>query len=487
MCDFMAASSRTSRNVPHRRLDFVSAVMLTLALCPTGTLAQESRPNILFIAVDDLRPELGCYGAGHIVSPNIDRLAQQSVRFDRAYCSVPTCGASRASLFTSLRPTPTRFVNASTSAEHDAPGITTLNAHFKNHGYHTVSLGKVFHTPEDCAAGWSEPAWVPADIPFFHRAENRKLHEERVRVGEKPDRGPAWESADLAEANYEDGAIADRALRDLRRLGQHDKPFLLAVGFKKPHLPFVAPQKYWELYDHQQITLPKNYFVPENAPPESIHSWGELRHYSGIPTAGPVSQHAAKMLIHGYYACVSFVDAQIGRLLDELQVLGIADNTIVMLWGDHGWNLGEHTLWCKHSCYEVSMRVPLLVRAPGINAGSTRGLTELIDLYPTLCDLSGLPKPGHLQGKSFVPLLRDPSRNWKRAVYGRFKAGDTVRTNRFRYSHYAGADGETNSRMMYDHQVDPNENRNIADSIDPKTISKHEKLLNDLQSNLMVQ
>lgn len=459
----------------------LALVMTFFAHLPDAWGVQNSRPNVLFIAVDDLRPELGCYGKSRILSPQIDRLAKQSVRFDRAYCMVPTCGASRASLFTGLRPTPTRFLTADTSAATDAPGVTTLNTHFKNHGYHTISLGKVFHTPEDNANGWTDPAWIPTGIPPFHRDENIKLHERRVKVGEKPDRGPAWESTELPDSQYEDGAIAQRAIDDLRKRSQSNQPFFLAVGFKKPHLPFVSPKKYWDLYNHEAISLPDNNFVPENAPQESIHTWGELRHYAGIPTTGPCSEETARMLVHGYYACVSFVDAQVGRVLDELDTLGLSDNTIVMLWGDHGWNLGEHTLWCKHSCYEVSMRVPLLVRVPGIKPASTGGMTELIDMYPTLCDLADLPQPDHLQGKSFVPLLRKPNQPWKSAVYGRFKQGDTVRTERFRFTQYSDKDGKNVSQMLYDHELDPDENRNISDSeISAKAVAMHNRLLENV-------
>jgi arylsulfatase A-like enzyme len=349
-----------------------------------------------------------------------------------------------------------------------------------------VSLGKVFHTPDDNADGWSDPAWVPSDIPFYQRAENMKLHAERLQVGEKPDRGPAWEFADLPDWRYEDGAIAQRAVDDLQRLSNQVRPFFLAVGFKKPHLPFVAPQKYWDLYDRSSISLPTNGFVPENAPAESIHTWGELRHYSGIPTSGPVSDETARNLIHGYYACASFVDAQVGRVLDELDALGLADDTIVMLWGDHGWNLGEHTLWCKHSCYEVSLRVPLLVRVPGIAGNtSTRGLTELIDLYPTLCELAGIPQPEHLQGVSFVPLLSDPTQSWKPAVFGRFKKGDTVRTNRYRFSQFSTETGTPISNMMYDHALDPNENKNIvADSSSADSVALHARMLDQMLAEL---
>jgi iduronate 2-sulfatase len=420
------------------------------------------RQNVLFIAVDDLRPELGCYGKQHIHSPNIDRLATTGVLFERAYCMVPTCGASRASLMTGIRPARQRFVSYLTIAEKDAPGITTLNTHFKKNGYNTASLGKVFHNARDNAEGWSEPVWRPSGIPWYRRPENNELHEKRQKLGSRK-RGPAWESADVADDAYADGVIAERAIIDLKRLKEKDEPFLLAVGFLKPHLPFIAPKKYWDLYSHENIRLPDSYHVPKDAPKESIHTSGELRSYAGIPPKGPVSNEAARNLIHGYYACVSYTDALIGKLLSELDRLELSENTVVVLWGDHGWNLGEHTLWCKHSCYETSMQIPLIVRAPGIDGGQRRSkLVESIDLYPTLCELTGLPLPKHLQGDSLVTLMKDRNAVWKSAAVGRFQDGDTIRTDDFRFTEYTNKNGKRTSQMLYDYATDPGENVNVA-------------------------
>ena len=441
----------------------LSLLVVVVLMASAGLVrAESSRPNVLFIAVDDLRPELACYGKQHIHSPSIDRLAASGVLFERAYCMVPTCGASRASLMTGIRPARNRFVTYQTWAEKDAPGITTLNTQFHTNGYFTRSLGKVFHHPTDNAKGWSEPAWRPKDVPWYRRSENAKLHEQRQKQGSRT-RGPAWESADVDDNAYADGVLAEQAIADLQRLRSGDEPFFLAVGFFKPHLPFIAPQKYWDLYDREQIRIPDNYHPPKDAPAESIHSSGELRAYAGIPAKGPVSDETARNLIHGYYACVSYTDAQIGRLLDELDRLKLADNTVVVLWGDHGWNLGEHTLWCKHSCYETSMQIPLIVRAPGIDGGQKRsGLIETIDLYPTLCELAGLPKPDHLQGQSFATLLRDPNADWKTAAVGRFGNGDTIRTDGFRFTEYRDGKGKLTSRMLYDHKTDHGENANVA-------------------------
>jgi arylsulfatase A-like enzyme len=362
---------------------------------------------------------------------------------------------------TGLRPARERFVTFTANAQEETPGITTLNTHFKNNGYHTVSNGKVFHHAQDNAHGWSEDVWKPTDNGLSYRLEeNQKIAEESANK-----RGPPLESADAPELDYPDGQIAAKAIDDLRRLKEKEEPFFLAVGFYKPHLPFVAPKKYWDLYDRDSIHLPSNYHPPKDAPKEAIHNSGELRSYAGVPAKGPVSDKMARDLIHGYYACVSFTDAQVGKVLDELERLGLAENTIVILWGDHGWNLAEHTLWCKHSCFETSMHAPLIVRAPGVTKGGqrTKALTEFIDIYPSLSELAGLPLPAHLQGKSFVPLLKNPELVGKPAAIGRFKAGDTIRTDHYRFSEYTKSNGEYKSRMLYDHQQDPGENTNIAE------------------------
>lgn len=460
---------------------FAAAIAVSAAISAVSAVAQTtpSRPNVLFIAVDDLRPELNCYGRSHIRSPNIDSLAAEGVVFERAYCMVPTCGASRASLMTGLRPSRHRFVNYLTRADKDVRGTTTLNTHFKNHDYYTVSDGKVFHHAADNVAGWSEKPWRPRG-GGYQLAENRQLHG-RVGPRGKKLRGPAYEAADVDDDQYTDGMIAEKAISDLKRLTQDEQPFFLAVGFMKPHLPFVAPQKYWDLYNRDDIQLPPNYQLPKNAPSEAVHNSGELRAYHGIPAKGAVSDETARAMIHGYYACVSFVDAQIGRVLDELERLGVADKTVVVLWGDHGWNLGDHTMWCKHSCFESSLHAPLVFRGPGVPEGQRRAnLVEFIDIYPTLCDLSGLEPPDHLHGSSLVPLMRDADSEWKDAAVSRFRTGDTIRTDRFRFTKYSTEKGNPTGRMMYDHVADPLENTNVAQQPTQRdTVKSHDKALEE--------
>ena len=440
---------------------------LLIALTAGQTLADSSRPNVLFIAVDDLRPQLACYGKSFMQTPHFDQLARRGVVFERAFCMVPTCGASRASLMTSLRPTPRRFVSYTARADKEAPGVVTMNTHFKNNGYTTISLGKIFHFPDDNVAGWSQKPWRSSAKDHQKRAAEKKAIAEHKRKypQRKKVRGPAYEAADVPDDRYRDHQVASKAIEHLQEFADGDSPFFLAVGFVKPHLPFCAPQKYWDLYDFDQIDIPDNYHPPKGAPKGAVHTSGELRAYSGIPPSGPVDRDTARHLIHGYYACVSFIDAQLGRLLEALEENGLADDTIIVLWGDHGWQLGEHGMWNKHSCFETSMHTPLLVSAPGIQSGTrTAALTEFIDIYPSLCELTGIEIPGHVEGESFVPLMKDPSRAGKPYAVGRFTLGDTIRTDHYRYSEYRdqrGAGKQTGS-MLYDHRSDPDENTNVA-------------------------
>jgi iduronate 2-sulfatase len=450
--------------------------MPALLFAGQGNRAGRKRPNVLFIAVDDLRPQLGCYGHKQMISPNIDRLASDGVTFLRSYCQVPVCGASRASLLTGVRPTKDRFLGYDTWAEKDLPGALSIARHFKLNGYHTISNGKVFHHKNDCLDGWSEEPWRPKGSWLnYLLEENRKLVDQ-----DSNQRGPAYEAADVADNAYFDGMIADKGISDLRRLKAMDKPFLLALGLLKPHLPFNAPKKYWDMYKRENIDLADNPFRPKGAPDAALHNWGELRAYHGIPAKGPLSDELARALIHGYYACVSYTDAQIGRVLAELDRLGLRDDTTVILWGDHGWNLGEHGLWCKHCNFETSLHSPLIVRGLGIKAGiKTNGLTEYLDIYPSLCELCGLPLPGHLQGRSFVPLLSNPNLPWKKAVFSRYIRGDSVKTDRYRYTEWRRKDGKIYARMLYDHSVDLLENVNISELPENKEVVN--KLSNMLQ------
>ena len=406
---------------------------------------QIRKPNILFLIVDDLRPQLGCYGHANIATPNIDRLAAEGVRFSRAYCQVPVCGASRASVLSGVRPTRERFLDYRAKLDDDLPGTLTLPEHFRKHGYVALSDGKVFHHQMDSAErSWNETPWRPN--------KPGEPWQDWLLPGNQPppgstERGPAFECADVPGNAYYDGKTTEQAIQDLRRLKREDAPWFLAVGLIKPHLPFNAPKRYWDYYKREEVNLADNPFPPDNVPAKALHPWGELRNYRDVPKQGPVSDELARSLIHGYYAATSYTDAQLGRVLEELDRLDLASNTVVMLWGDHGWQLGEHGLWCKHCNFNTSLNAPLIVRHAGMSAGAqSPALVEFVDMYPTLCDLAGLPLPDHLEGNSLVPLLHGPDRPWRPAAFSRYFAGDSVRTDRHLYTQWKDNEGALRPR-----------------------------------------
>ena len=434
-----------------------ASLLLGASLLRGNVRENTEKCNILMIAVDDLRPQPGCYGHDRMVSPNIDRLASEGILFERAYCQVPVCGASRASLLTGVRPTSGQFLTFDCRADTDLPDVHSIGKLLKNAGYYTVSRGKVFHHNDDSEDAWSDTPWRP-------RTGHYRIAANQALADGNDGKGPPWESADVADNAYADGMIADRAVDDLRQLAAGLQPFFLAVGFLKPHLPFVAPAAYWNNYNHDDIDLAENPFTPEGAPDQALTNWAELRAYYGMPASGPVSDDQARMLIHGYYACVSYVDHLVGRLLDELDALDLPDRTIVVLWGDHGWNLGEHGLWCKYVNFETTLRSPLVFRIPGFSGGKRSGaLVEYVDIYPTLCELCGIASPDHLEGTSMVPLFTDPDRTWKSAVFSRYQEGDSIKTDQYRYTEWPDTNRQFTARMLYDHKNDPDENVNIAE------------------------
>ena len=419
------------------------------------------QPNILFIAVDDLRPQLGCYGESQIFSPNIDQLAAEGTRFDRSYCNIPVCGASRASLMTGLRPARNRFLTYFTKADEDAAGVTTLPKHFRNNGYQTISNGKIFHHDNDAADSWDE-IWHPKSSGASWRDYAIPENIGMDTTGDR--RGPAFERAGVDDIVYKDGKTAEKVIRDLAKLKDGGKPFFLAAGFLKPHLPFNAPEKYWKQYDGK-VALPYNNYTPRNAPAESMHTFGELRAYADIPAEGPVSDEMALDLIQGY------TDAQIGKILDALEALELEQSTIVILWGDHGWNLSEHGLWCKHCNYETALHTPMILRVPGTKqVKSTSEIVEYVDIYPTLCELAGLELPEHLQGESFKDLLFDPAaKSDGVAVCQWYKGVTTIKEDHF-YTEWIDDDDQMFTRMLYDHSQDPDENVNVSENPENEAI-----------------
>lgn len=512
--------------------------------------APSERPNILFVAIDDLRPELKCYGEKLVKTPNFDGLAQEGLRFTRAYCQQAICGPSRASLMTGLRPNSCGVVDNVTYFRDTTPDVITLPQHFIRNGYESIYIGKIYHgNMRDEEKSWNRKPvyprlYQPRPLGGYQLPENRKIVEQRRKeVKEQYGSGqfgglacgPAYECADVSDDAYNDGrsaAAAVATLRELKGPSSSGKPFFMGLGFYKPHLPFVAPKKYWDMYDPEEIQLADNPFAPKNAPSMGLHSSFELRVRHGIPKAGDIPYDMARTLIHAYLACASYVDAQIGKVLAELDRLGLRDNTIIMVWGDHGWHLGEHGIWGKATNYEIATRVPLIVSAPGMKARgkSSEALVELLDMYPTLCELAGLSVPRHVEGKSFAPLLHDPDREWKKAVFSQFPCpalrewaalplsegmrqtffgplikyvegqlkaeepgewsrdtyenhlmGYTVRTDRYRL--VCWVDDRDRERAiateLYDHNADPDENVTIAENRENEQLVK--KLMGELR------
>ena len=479
-------------------------VLLGVALSPlvaapesrSAAATAEGKLNVLFIAVDDLRPELGCYGAQHIHSPNLDQLAATGLLFERAYCQQAVCNPSRASVLSGCRPDTTRVLANNKFLRPMMPDVVTLPQHFKNQGWHTASVGKIFHhserEPGDDPQSWSEPSWhhgTPYRHWFTKESDEliKRLKTQPEKERRKAIRGPAFEAANVPADAYPDGQTAVQAIETLRRLQAADRPCLLAVGFVKPHLPFTCPQTYWDLYPAETITLPDNYRAPQSVPEPALHDWYELRTYAGIPATGGITDDTARNLLRGYRACVSFMDAQVGRVLAELDRLGLRERTVVVFWGDHGYHLGENGVFTKMTNFELGTRVPLIVRVPGQKTAAqrTRALVELVDLYPTLAELCGLPRPPHLEGASFAPLLSDPARPWKRAAFSQYLRpgpdqfiGRSMRTDRWRYTEWVNGRKQSAGRELYDEEADPKENVNLAGE------AKNQELISQLAAQL---
>ncbi len=443
--------------------------------------------NVLFVVVDDLRTQLGCYGMNWIHSPNIDSLAADSLLFERAYCQQAICAPSRASVLSGCRPDTTTIYDLQTPLRTAMPDVLSLPEHFRRSGYETASVGKVYHHPDDDLQGWSSPPFQSTGdwkgrgyltdeaLEIIARCDADNAARGDMRRG----LGPAFEAADVPDEAYHDGKDATAAIGQLRRLAQGAQPFFLALGFHKPHLPFNAPKKYWDLYDPQALPLAQNPFEPRGATEFSLTNYGEMRGYFGIPKEGDIPEPLARQLIHGYSACISYMDAQLGRVLNELRALGLWDNTTIVLWGDHGWKLGEHNSWSKHTNFEIDTRAPLMARAPGMAASGRRtsALVEFVDIYPALCDLCGLPTPEHCEGTSFAPLLDDPQQPWKTAAFSQYPRqgimGYAMRTDSYRYIEWRQeGTSKVVARELYDHTRDSQENDNIADSADQALLGR---------------
>lgn len=439
----------------------------------------KKKPNVLFIAVDDLRPEINCYGAKHMHTPNLDRLAEQGIIFERAYCQQAVCAPSRNSLLTGLRPDATGIYDLYTFFRKKIPDVVTLPQHFKNNGYHTESMGKIYHLGHgnsDDKLSWSVPAFnrgaVMHKIEKVNQGDTTNLQSDFPQINDKK---LPWYCSPMPEDNMTDAVIANHAVERIAAL--KDSAFFLAVGFIKPHLPFVAPKKYWDLYDPQKIKIPER-MVPKDMPEIALHQFGELRKYHGIPATGPLNDEMSRNLIHGYYAAVSMIDAQVGKLLDALEENDLTENTIIVLWGDHGWKLGDYGSWCKHTNFEMDTNAPLMFSVPWLDKNlKTESLAEFVDIYPTLCDLAELEKPAHLEGQSLTPVLKDPKaviNNVAISQYPRGKGlgydrkseimGYSIRTGDYRFTRWQKYENpeEVVSVELYDVSKTKAANKNFA-------------------------
>lgn len=426
-----------------------SVLVLAVAACA------DKRPNVLFIAVDDLRPELGCYGSSLVKSPHIDRLAAMGTVFEAAYCQQAVCHPSRISLLTGQRPDTTKVTDLFTKFRPVQPHIVTLPQFFKNNGYHTYRLCKIFHMGH----GQTEDTLSWTSMPKVKGAQYANAGK-----GSKP----ISEAAKVPDNRYSDGAFTDDAIQAMARFKKSGEPFFLAVGYVKPHLPFCAPKKYWDLYDCDAIPDSPVTQPPAGASTYAMANSGELRKYDGIPAKGPVSEAQRKALRHGYLACVSYMDAQAGRLLEALETNGLKENTVIVLWGDHGWKLNDYGEWCKHTNMEIDAHVPLILAVPGHKAGQrSQALVEFVDIYPTLAGLCGFPIPEQCEGSSLIPLLEQPGRPWKSAAFSQYPRtgvmGYSIRSGRWRYTEWIDPkNGEIKDRELYDHQNSPLATRNQA-------------------------
>ncbi|WP_146851168.1 sulfatase [Brevifollis gellanilyticus] len=457
-------------------------MMKSLLLCSilAVTVASAAPTNVLFIAVDDLRPELNCYGVTHMKSPNIDKLAASGMLFERAYCQVAVCNPSRSSVLSGTRPDTTGVLDNQHFMRPNMPNVVTLPQHFKNNGYTSLSLGKIFHhserEPGDDPQSWSQPAWYHGE-PYRHWFTKDSLDYVKNLKALPKDKQPKqlraapFEAADEPDASYPDAQTAEKAIETLRQLKADGKPFFLGVGFVKPHLPFTCPQKYWDLYPEDSIQLAANSKRPENAPDPAFHNNYELRSYGTVPENGKVTPKMAHNLIRGYRACVSFMDAQLGRVIDELDKLGLRENTVIVFWGDHGYHLGENGTFTKMTNFEFGTRVPLIVSTPGMKTAGQRSkaLVELVDLYPTLTEVCSLPLPKHLEGTSFVPLLENPTKPWKNAAFSQYLrtgkppyTGRSIRTERWRYTEWHDLQNKPAGIELYDELNDPQETKSVA-------------------------
>ena len=464
------------------------------------------KPNVLLILVDDLKPAMGCYGDNVAITPNMDALARRGMRFDMAYCNQAVCAPSRFTLMLGAHSTSTGLYGLGSHLRKAWPGAVTMPQHFAKHGYRTESLGKVFHIGH---GNQGDPESF--SVPHFHdkvieyldpeSTDGGKLtREEALFTNQKLGqirslpRGAAYESPMANDADYADGRVADETVKRLKaakqRLAKDDTPFFITAGFVRPHLPFSAPKKYWDMHAPAKLPMPVNKAFPKDAPKVALKRGGEIAAFKPVPSNGEIDEELTRKLIHGYYASTSYVDAQVGKVTRALEELGLAKDTIVVLWGDHGWHLGDLSIWTKHTNFEQANRIPIIIVAPGLaKPGSvTSQLAETVDIFPTLSELAGLPAskgPQAIDGVSLVPVLKNLNARVRDHAFHAYprgkKLGRAIRTQRYRlveWKNHSDSKAEVEYEL-YDYKTDPWETQNhhaakprIAEKL-KKILSKH--------------
>ena len=448
--------------------------------------AQEIKPNVLLIIVDDLKDSLGCYGQEQIHSPAIDSLAAKGTLFSRAYCQFALCGPSRASFFTAAYPQTNKVFNNRGYFRDQNPNAVTIPSHFKNNGYITQGIGKVLHDTKADSKSWTDERLFEKKFVYASKGLEDKvagidgIHKSNNLI-------PLVEGPDVPDNAYRDGIATEDALRSLKKFKSSEKPFFLMVGYHKPHSPFNAPKKYWDLYERDKLKLAKYQKTPLGTSEKVMNQSRYLRSFKDMPKEGPWPEDKQRLVMHAYYACVSYIDAQIGKLLNELKTLDLDQNTIVVITSDHGYQLGEHGLWCKHTNFEDATKVPLIVYdprlAPEFKGRKVNNIVELIDVAPTLWDLSGLPTAEKVDGRSFKKLLsgKDESFTLARSRYHRSGAhGFSIRYKDFRYTRWINP--KTKKAMfeeLYDYKNDPLETRNFLKNPEYSEILKELKAVWD--------
>jgi len=431
--------------------------LLLIILSFSSIYAQKEKPNVLVFYVDDLRAELGCYGSETAITPNIDKLASEGVQFNKAYVQQAICAPSRMSTLTGLRPETLGIYSIFTPLRKVHKEVVSMPQLFKKNGYKTVSIGKVYHHSSDDKKEWS--TYFPKEANSYIKPENITLLKRLKAEGIKPFKGPAYEDADVVDEAYKDGRVSKYAIETLHKI--KDDKFLMFVGLSKPHLPFNAPKKYWDLHDKSKFKIPSRN-KPEGMYSLALSKWGELKGYHGIPKKGDLDDELTRKLIHGYHASVSFIDAQVGKVMQTLEELDLRKNTMVIFMSDHGYKIGEYGAWCKHSNVEIDVRVPLIIsretnykkRKTGKTSGA---LVENVDIFPTIVDLCGLESP-KLEGKSIVPLLNKPNKKWDEvatSVYARGKKimGVTATDGKWRYTEWRNSiTHEILEAELYEHK-----------------------------------